>query len=104
MIDAEEAREIYSQAVKEETKAIETYLKNYVFNIIDNRVKTAAEMGQTECQISISEILSQTGEVSEHFKIRIVNTLIDILEYQKFKVINIGGGMIIINWYSPELM
>lgn len=60
MIDADEARKIYSQVVKEETKAVETYLKNYVFNIIDNRIKTAAEMGQTECLISISEILSQT--------------------------------------------
>ena len=55
-------------------------------------------MGQTECKISICEILSQTGEVSEYFKKKTVNTLIEILEYQKFEVINTGGGKIIINW------
>ena len=104
MIDAEEARKICLKARDKEIKTVETYLKNYVFNIIDDRVKTAAEMGQTECQISICEILSQTGEVSEYFKKRTVDTLIDILVYQKFEVINIGGGRIIINWYSPELM
>lgn len=98
MIDAKEAREIYSKTINEEIKGVETYLKNYVFNIIDDRVKTAAEMGRTSCKISISEILSQTGEVSEYFKKKTVNTLIDILEYQKFEVINTGGGKIIINW------
>ena len=104
MIDAEEARKICLKTRNEEIKAVETYLKNYVFNIIDNKVKTAAEMGQTECRISICEILSQTGEVSEYFKKKTINTLIEILEYQNFKVVNTGTGMIIIDWYSPELM
>ena len=101
MIDAEEARKISLKARNEEIKGVEIYLKNYVFNIIDDRVKTAAEMGQTECKISICEILSQAGEVSEYFKKKTVNTLIDILEDQKFTVINTGTGRLIINWYSP---
>ena len=104
MIDAEEARKICLKTRNEEIKAVETYLKNYVFNIIDDRVKTAAEMGQTTCKISICEILSQTGEVSEYFKKKTINTLIEILEYQNFKVVNTETGMIIIDWYSPALM
>lgn len=98
MIDAEEARKICLKVREKEIKAVETYLKNYVFDIIDNKIKTAAEMGQTECRILICEILSQTGEVSEYFKKKTVNTLIEILEYQNFKVINTGTGVIIIYW------
>ena len=81
MIDAEEARKICLKTRNEEIKAVETYLKNYVFNIIDDRVKTAAEMGQTGCKILICEILSHTGEVSEYFKKKTVDTLIEILLY-----------------------
>ena len=98
MIDAEEARKICLKTRNEEIKAVETYLKNYVFNIIDDRVKTAAEMGRTGCKILICEILSHTGEVSEYFKKKTMDTLIEILEYQKFEVINTGTGVIIINW------
>ena len=61
-------------------------------------------MGQTECRILICEILSHTGEVSEYFKKKTVNTLIEILEYQNFKVANTGTGVIIIDWSSPKLM
>ena len=104
MIDAEEARKICLKAREKEIMSVETYLKTYVFTIIDNSVKTAAEMGQTECKISICEILSQTGEVSEYFKKKTMNTLIEILEYQNFKVRNTGTGMIIIDWSSPKLM
>ena len=36
MINAEEARKICLKTRNEEIKAVETYLKNYVFNIIDD--------------------------------------------------------------------
>ena len=104
MIDAEEARKICLKAREQEIMSVETYLKNYVFNIIDDRIKTAAEMGQTGCKILICEILLHTGEVSEYFKEKTVKTLIEILEYQNFKVVNTGTGVIIIDWSSQKLM
>jgi hypothetical protein len=104
MINAKEAHEIYSKTINKEIEAVEIYLQNYVYNIVDNRIKTAAEMGRTECQIPISVILSQIGDVSENYKKITINTLIETLKHQNFIVINPERGSIIISWYNPQLM
>ena len=76
-----------------------TDLLLWIPNEISLLISSAFEISPTNIQIGLKHNKPDDDEdLKDQFYEKTVNTLIEILEYQKFEVINTGTGVIIINW------